>query len=150
MAFAFEKSDQFALNKKSGSPCPKLDDKGMCTIHDDLASSGFRGCARYTCFGAGQRVTEEVFGGQNWQQDRALLSPMLECFFIMARAHELLVILAEATKMDLSDAKRESIAGYIKQLNPASGWDVARLHSFAQSSLEHEIREFFTSLRHVI
>ncbi len=68
----------------------------------------------------------------------------------MTRAHELLAILAEATKMDLSDAKRESIAGYIKQLNPTNGWDIARLHRFAQSSLEHDIREFFTSLRHGI
>lgn len=119
----------------------------MCNIHDDLGASGFLGCVRYTCFGAGQRVTEEVFKGQNWQQDHALLPPMLECFFIMTHIHELLVILTEANKLDLPEVKRESIMGYIKQLNPTDGWNVARLQGFEKTNLENEIREFFKSLQ---
>lgn len=147
VSFAFEKSDQISLTKKSGMPCPNLNNKNECNIHDDLVVAGFKGCVRYTCFGAGQRVTQEVFHGANWQADRALLSPMLDSFFIMTRIHELLVILIEADTLDLSKEKRQIVAEFITELTPSSGWNITSLHSFEQSNLEREVRGFFTSLR---
>jgi len=54
---AFARSADFAIDKPAGMPCPHLERDFRCAIHHRLRSSGFRGCAVFDCFGAGQEVT---------------------------------------------------------------------------------------------
>ncbi len=73
VAVAFDRSELFGFDKAADAPCRNLDGAHGCTIHDHLAASGFRGCAAYDCYGAGQAVTQEMFGGRSWRDEPALL-----------------------------------------------------------------------------
>ena len=93
---AFAASADFALDKPAGRPCPHLGERFRCGIHSRLRASGFRGCAVYDCFGAGQRVTQETFGGRDWRQAPGDAARMFAVFGVMRQLHELLWYLGEA------------------------------------------------------
>ena len=93
---AFAASADFAFDKPAGQPCPHLSAGFRCGIHDRLRARGFPGCAVYDCFGAGQRVTQETFGGQDWRQAPAAAGRMFAVFGVMRQLHELLWYLGEA------------------------------------------------------
>jgi hypothetical protein len=59
-------------------------------------SGGFRGCAVYDCFGAGQHVSQITFGGRDWRQSPDTARQMFDAFAIMRQLHELLWYVAEA------------------------------------------------------
>ncbi len=102
MAFAFDQSDDFAFDKAAETACSHLDSCGQCRIHGDLDDQGFRGCRVYECDGAGQRVTQDLFGGRSWQDDPSLIKPMSRAFATVRRLHGLLVLLEAARKLPLS------------------------------------------------
>ncbi|WP_250027567.1 pentapeptide repeat-containing protein [Paractinoplanes maris] len=95
VAPAFAKSSDFAINKPAGTPCRNLSGN-RCTIHERLDASGFHGCVVFDCFGAGQRLTQETFGGS----DRSAKPEMLELLPIMRQLHELMWLLTEALRLD--------------------------------------------------
>jgi uncharacterized protein YjbI with pentapeptide repeats len=96
VAPAFAASADFAIDKPAGQPCPNLRPGFRCGIHDDLRPRGFRGCAVYDCFGAGQRVSQVTFGGRDWRQAPHAARQMFEVFGVMRQLHELLWYLSEA------------------------------------------------------
>lgn len=101
MTFEFEVSDEFAISKPAEAACPNLDECGQCEVHDELEDLGFRGCAVFECYGAGQRVTQELFGGRTWQEDAALIQPMAGRFRQVRRLHELLMLLEASSSLSL-------------------------------------------------
>lgn len=101
MAFAFDKSDDFAFDKAAETACSHLDGSGQCRVHTDLEEQGFRGCAVYECHGAGQRVTQELFAGRSWQDHPSLKGPMSRAFGTVRRLHDLLVLLEAAGTLPL-------------------------------------------------
>jgi len=100
VAPAFSASADFAINKPAGRPCPNLQPDFRCGIHDRLRPQGFPGCTVYDCFGAGQKVTQDTFGGQNWRQEPAIATQMFRVFTIMRQLHELLWYLTEALTLE--------------------------------------------------
>ena len=96
VAPAFSASADFAIDKPAGRPCPLLQLDFRCHIHTDLPAQGFRGCAVYDCFGAGQQVSQVTFGGRDWRRDPRAASQMYEVFAVMRQLHELLWYLAAA------------------------------------------------------
>lgn len=98
VAFAFARSADFGIDKEAGEVCPHLDDHSGCRIHADLRSRGFRGCAAYDCFGAGQRVTG-ILGGIDWRVESQEWAHVLSTFRAMAVLHELLWYLVEAAEL---------------------------------------------------
>ena len=92
VAPTFAKSADFAITKPAGKACPNLRDDFRCGIHTRLRESGFPGCTVFDCFGAGQQVTQVMFGGRSWRDEPA----MLTTFPIMRHLHELLYYLSEA------------------------------------------------------
>ena len=96
VAPAFVASDDFAITKDAGRPCPNLQSDFRCAIHHRLRQKGFPGCAVYDCFGAGQKVAQVTFGGQDWRRTRRIAVQMFEVFTIMRQLHELLWYLTEA------------------------------------------------------
>lgn len=104
VAFAFARSADFAIDKAAGEVCPHLGADSACRIHADLRGRGFRGCAAYDCFGAGQRVTAR--GGADWAAGPEQREHALATFRAMAVLHELLWYLAEAA--DVCESRRES------------------------------------------
>lgn len=97
MSLSFRASSEFAADKAAGVPCPHLLDDRSCGIHADLRDSGYRGCAAFDCFGAGQHVTQITFAGERWQDDPARAATAFAVFEVMRRLKELLWHLADAS-----------------------------------------------------
>jgi hypothetical protein len=134
VAPSFRASSEFAADKGAGVPCPHLVAKRSCGIHDRLRSSGYRGCAVFDCFGAGQHVTQVTFGGSNWQDDLAAAKPVFEVFDVMRRLKELLWHLADAASAvvegPLHDEVRE-MRVVLQDLTWQEAGDLERLDVFA-------------------
>jgi hypothetical protein len=96
VAPAFAASPDFAIDKRAGEPCPNLTGDFRCSIHHRLRAEGFRGCVAYDCHGAGQKVTQVTFGGQDWRRSPGIASQMFEVFGVMRQVHALLLYLTEA------------------------------------------------------
>jgi uncharacterized protein YjbI with pentapeptide repeats len=97
VALPFSASTDFAIDKAAGRPCPNLRTDHRCGIHARLRDKGFTGCTVYDCFGAGQKVSQVTFGGQDWrtgppEQARS----MFDVFPVVRQLHELLWYLTEA------------------------------------------------------
>jgi uncharacterized protein YjbI with pentapeptide repeats len=99
VAPAFSASADFAIDKAAGHPCPNLRTDFRCAIHPRLRQEGFPGCSVYDCFGAGQKVAQVTFGGQDWRRTPQIAAQMFKVFTIMRQLHELLWYLTEALKL---------------------------------------------------
>jgi hypothetical protein len=93
---AFAASADFAVDKPAGTPCLHLLEDHRCGIHDQLRTRGFPGCVVFDCLGAGQRVTQDVFGGADRRDDPTTASAMAAVFTVMRQLTELLWHLREA------------------------------------------------------
>ncbi|MCM4076971.1 pentapeptide repeat-containing protein [Paractinoplanes hotanensis] len=96
VAPAFAKSSDFAINKAAGTPCRNLGGDFGCTIHERLDQSGFHGCVVFDCFGAGQRLTQETFGGRTWREQPRIAGDMFASLPVMRQLHELMWLVREA------------------------------------------------------
>ncbi|MFD7943372.1 pentapeptide repeat-containing protein [Streptomyces sp. NPDC059744] len=96
VALTLTRSADFAVNKDAGQPCHNLKDDFRCGIHTELRTQGFPGCTVYDCFGAGQKVSQETFDGQDWRQAPQTAQQMFQVFPVMRQLHELLWYLTEA------------------------------------------------------
>ncbi len=84
----------------------------------------------YDCFGAGQHVAQDTFGGHDWRQSPQIAEQMFAVFPIMRDLHELLWYLNEALALpaasDLHGELRSALAATeaLTQLEPAVLVDV--------------------------
>lgn len=147
VALAFDRSPEFAIDKPNGVACPHLAADHRCAIHADRAAHGFGGCVGYDCLGAGQRVTQELFGGRSWRDEPALLAPMTRAFTAMQRVHALLSLL-RATHMA---ALTPDEAGERDRLETAlclrGGWREDDLAVADDAALHKRVRAFLAGLR---
>ena len=128
-------SADFAISKDAGQPCPNLRPDFGCSIHDRLRPLGFAGCAAYDCFGAGQHVTQDTFGGRDWRQEPGIAAPMFAAFAIMRQLHELLWYLGEALALPAARPvhaelrRAQAATGRLTRTGPAelAGLDTAAL-----------------------
>ncbi|MCT4556158.1 MAG: hypothetical protein N4A53_15860 [Pelagimonas sp.] len=144
IALAFDKGPSFAFDKNPGEPCRNLTGH-KCSIHDDLTPSGFAGCVAYDCLGAGNRVVQEVFGGQSWQKDPRLLRPMMESFAGMREVHKRIDLLRAAEILPLDKVDDQRRRDFLAQLEQKR-WSGAELNDF-EVGLALEIDVFFHSIR---
>jgi hypothetical protein len=96
----FSASPDFAIDKDAGQACPHLGANFRCDIHSTLRLRGFSGCVAYDCFGAGQKVAQVTFGGNDWRRAPETSERMFESFMIMRQLHELLWYLAGALALE--------------------------------------------------
>ncbi|UQS25021.1 pentapeptide repeat-containing protein [Amycolatopsis thermalba] len=96
VALPFAASADFAVDKDAGTPCHNLLDDYRCGIHSRLREKGFTGCTVFDCFGAGQRISQDTFGGRDWRTAPETRQPMFAAFPVMRQLHELLFYLTEA------------------------------------------------------
>ncbi|MEE6271792.1 pentapeptide repeat-containing protein [Georgenia wangjunii] len=113
-ALGFERSADFAFTKPAGEACVNLRADYRCGIHAELRPRGFKGCTVFDCFGAGQKVTQETFGGQTWVGDPERRRLMFAVFPVVRALHELLWYLDEALARpeatDLAEAAAHAYA----------------------------------------
>ncbi|MFD5397010.1 pentapeptide repeat-containing protein [Streptomyces sp. NPDC127097] len=96
VALPFAASADFAIDKDAGRPCPNLQQDFRCGIHHELRPRGFTGCTVFDCFGAGQKVSQVTFDGQDWRRAPGTARQMFDVFPVMRQLHELLWYLSEA------------------------------------------------------
>lgn len=115
VAPAFAASADFALDKPAGQPCPNLRPDSRCGIHPDLRARGFPGCTVFDCFGAGQHLVQETFGGRHWRDDPALARRMFDTFAVLRPLHELLWYLTEALALTEAGSLRDALAAALER-----------------------------------
>ncbi|KIC08489.1 hypothetical protein RA19_20795 [Leisingera sp. ANG-M1] len=126
LAYPFEPHEDFGLVKARDTPCPNLGPDFRCSIHPDLASKGFGGCIAYSCAGAGQRVTQELFDGETWRDDPDLLHHMTYALRVLRPIHEALLVLQEAATLSLPADLQNHCQELTRALcpeDPSSIWD---------------------------
>lgn len=141
-AFGFSRSADFALDKPAGSVCPNLSADFSCTIHDRLRPRGFRGCTVFDCFGAGQKVSRDLFEGISWLEDPGSKDAMFAAFTSVRQLHEMLWYLAEARTRTYDPdtvaavlGLRSTILAAMEELPQLLVLDVPDLHSRVRRTL---------------
>jgi len=129
VAPAFTVSADFAIDKAAGQPCPNLQADFRCGIHAGLRERGFRGCAVYDCFGAGQRVSQAVFPGADWRADPDVAPRLFAAFAIVRQLHELLWYLAEALELAATRPLHPELRAAREQTEGIAGGDAAALEA---------------------
>lgn len=127
VAPAFAKSSDFAVDKPAGRPCQNLGDDFRCTIHEELPRRGFPGCVVFDCFGAGQRITQETFGGRDWRSEPRIAGDMFALLPVVRQLHELMWLLTEA--LELGEARRlhPKLRAALDEIDAVAGQDPAEL-----------------------
>lgn len=127
VAYPFDADEDFALIKRADDPCPNLSDSCFnCTIHADLIPRGFGGCVAYSCAGAGQRVTQELFDGEHWREDPDLLGHMTYALRVVRPIHEALLLLQQSAQIPVPTsvvAQREALLAALCPKDPKSIYD---------------------------
>ena len=96
VALPFTRSADFAFSKSGGEPCRHLETDFRCGVHDRLRPLGMPGCTVYDCFGAGQRVSQNLYDGRDWRNHPETRGEMFEAFASLRRLHEMLFYLESA------------------------------------------------------
>lgn len=128
VALTFDKGKDFAFSKNPGEPCRNLSGHA-CSIHETLTKEGFSGCVAYDCLGAGNRVVQEVFGGQTWQKDPRLIRVMMEAFSGMCEVHKRIDLLRAAGAFTLPARDEETRLSYLARLEQRT-WSGTELNEF--------------------
>ncbi|MEV6785139.1 pentapeptide repeat-containing protein [Streptomyces sp. NPDC051098] len=115
VALPFTRSADFALDKDAGTPCPNLAADFRCGIHTRLRPSGFTGCTVYDCFGAGQKVSQAIFGGKDWRAAPDTAAQMFAVFPVVRQLHELLRYLNEALTLEPARSLHGEIRGLLTE-----------------------------------
>jgi hypothetical protein len=85
----FDAEQGFGYDKPAGSACRHLLPDHRCAIHAQLRAQGFPACASFDCYGAGQRVTQQLFGGRSWRESPELAARMFSAYARLRALHEL-------------------------------------------------------------
>lgn len=96
VALYFSASEGFPTDKEAGKPCINLQPDFRCSVHTNLAERGLKGCIAFDCFGAGQKVSQISFRGNDWRMVPESAKTMFEVFLIVSQLQELLWYLTES------------------------------------------------------
>ncbi|HXC59365.1 MAG TPA: hypothetical protein VN645_08610 [Steroidobacteraceae bacterium] len=89
MAPPFDATQGFGYDKAAAEPCRHLQSDHRCAIHAELVPQGFPGCASFDCYGAGQHVTQQLFGGRSWRESPELATQMFSAYARQRALHEM-------------------------------------------------------------
>src|SRR4051794_10797500 len=98
----FAASADFAFDKPAGTACRHLLGDFRCGIHDRLRAEGMPGCTVFDCFGAGQRITQQTFGGRSWREAPGLAAAQFAVLPVVRQLHEMLWYLAETLTLTVA------------------------------------------------
>jgi len=115
VALYFSASEGFPIDKDAGKPCLNLQSEFGCSIHKNLRNQGLKGCTAYDCFGAGQKVAQVTYGGNDWQQVPESAKQMFEVFLIMRQLHEMLWYLTEALSLQPARSIQDKLSSILNK-----------------------------------
>ncbi|MFE0422811.1 pentapeptide repeat-containing protein [Streptomyces sp. NPDC058953] len=127
VALPFIASADFARDKASGDPCGNLGTDFRCGIHARLRNSGYQGCTVYDCFGAGQQVSQETFGGRDWRAAPETARDMFDAFPVVRHLRELLWYLTDALARDAARPLHKKLRALVAEVEALTRLDPAGL-----------------------
>ncbi|MGW7402604.1 pentapeptide repeat-containing protein [Streptomyces sp. NPDC054833] len=140
VALPFAASADFAVDKPAGKPCRNLQDDHRCGIHADLRKKGFAGCTVYDCFGAGQQVSQVVFGRQDWRGgSKEYARQMFEVFPVVRQLHELLWYLTEALGLPAARPVHAELRAALEKTERLTGQSPGELAVFDVAAHRQEV-----------
>ncbi|MHC1685799.1 MAG: pentapeptide repeat-containing protein [Clostridiaceae bacterium] len=113
VALYFSASEGFPENKDAGKPCINLQQDFRCKVHKNLKEKGLKGCMAYDCFGAGQMVAQNTYGGQDWRMVPKTAKQMYDVFLIMRQIYEMLWYLTESHRVQTDSSIKEKLNSLI-------------------------------------
>lgn len=102
------KTDGFPGNKEAGIPCKYLMSDFRCSIYSKLSEQNMRGCIAYDCFGAGQKVTQDLYPNVAWNTRREKANEIFEVFLIVFQVYQMEWYLLESLSL-VTDKQIQSI-----------------------------------------
>jgi hypothetical protein len=112
----FDADQGFGHDKAAREPCHHLQADFRCAIYGQLADRGYPGCVAFDCFGAGQRVTQELFGGANWSQSPEIAAQMFDSYERLRPLHELMAM-AQLAAGKVQGAQRQALQDVVAQID---------------------------------
>ncbi|TFC84012.1 pentapeptide repeat-containing protein [Cryobacterium sinapicolor] len=140
-AFGFQKSADFPINKPAGTPCLNLADDFSCSIHDSLRARGFRGCTVFDCFGAGQYVSQNLFGGTSWKERPDTSAEMFSAFAVVRQLHEMLWYLVEAAERATTSDRLGPVAQLRREIQRALDGEASAILATDVERIRAEVRQ---------
>jgi hypothetical protein len=148
VSLPFDRSESFGFDKPANEACQYLDASGRCGIHGELEARGQAGCAVYDCYGAGQRITQQLFPGVSWQREPEARTALFEAFRRLKRVHELRLLLHEAQRLAVSPLRARQRELLLARLEPTDGLSRESLAALALPELETAVHAWLRSLSH--
>ncbi|MCQ4082105.1 pentapeptide repeat-containing protein [Streptomyces sp. RB6PN25] len=139
VALPFAASADFAVDKDAGTPCANLQADFRCGIHAGLRERGFAGCTVFDCFGAGQKVSQVTFGGQNWRQAPHTARRMFEVFPVMRQLHELLWYVTEALALPSARPVRGDLRRALEEVERLTRGSAESLAELDVAALRNDV-----------
>jgi hypothetical protein len=109
----------FRVDKATETPCVHLSPRHRCSIHATREIHGYAACEGFDCFGAGQWITQRLFGGASWTDSPVLARQMFHAYRHWAPRFEAAALLEAALPYVRDDARGPVIAR-IKTLTVAT------------------------------
>ena len=141
-ALPFDACEDFAFDKPADARCRNVQANHRCAIHGELRARGFAGCAQYSCYGAGQRVTRAFGASRPLERERNA------AFRGLRALHELIWLLGEARALcpPAHAELAERIDAGLLRLNAAAqdptappSWRALQEHELAARALLREV-----------
>lgn len=140
-AFGFQRSADFPINKPAGTPCLNLAEDFSCSIHHSLRARGFRGCTVFDCFGAGQYVSQNLFGGASWRERPNTSADMFSTFAVVRQLHEMLWYLVEAAERATTSELSGPVAELRNEVLRTLDGDASEIIASDVERIRTEVRE---------
>jgi hypothetical protein len=147
---AFAASADFAIDKPAGTPCPNLRPDDRCGIHDRLRDRGFPGCTVFDCFGAGQRIVQETFGGRSWRESPELAGEQFAVLPVMRQLHEILWYLTEAAELPAAAPLRAEVTAARERTDRLAAGSAEELTALDVGGFRGEVGELLQRVSELV
>lgn len=111
----------FGADKPANTPCVHLDRFHRCSIHAARRDHGYPACEAFDCFGAGQWVTQHLFGGARWTDSSDTAEQMFAAYRYWAPRFEAAALI-EAALPHVRDEARCSLTAIMTRLTSRETW----------------------------
>jgi hypothetical protein len=139
VAPAFDADQGFGFDKPAHTACRNLDAAHRCGIHAELRVRGFPACAAFDCYGAGQWVTQHLFGGKSWRTSPELAAQMFTLYGRVRVLHELMVLLELAIGR-VSPGAAAPLARCLFEIQNIRAAGPELIGTFSESALRERVR----------
>ncbi|CEG22806.1 Pentapeptide repeats (8 copies) [Planococcus massiliensis] len=134
-------SNDFAINKPAGIPCPNLQKDYRCRIHSELREKGFKGCTVFDCLGAGQMIAQTTFGRNSWQNQPENAEKMFKAFPVMEQLFEMIAFTAEALSYKSNPVLQQELTKQLDLLQRLTKLSADELLNLDLIGYRHPVKE---------